>query len=169
MKLLLSLATIACVSSLAAYALAQGMGPPGGNPQSPGPGGMGQPGRNSQGPGPGASGGSPGAIGQPAPPGAGHRGNGPHAGPAGHAGGQPFNPGRWRGGHWWHGTHGARPGWWWVVGPNWYWYPGPIYPYPDFYIPAGMSGGFWYWCDAYQQYYPYVGACPSGWRAVPAQ
>ena len=30
----------------------------------------------------------------------------------------------------------------------------------------GMAAGYWYWCDAYQQYYPYVGACPSGWRAV---
>jgi hypothetical protein len=159
MKLLWRLATIACVSSLSAYALAQGMGPPGGGPQGQGPAAMGQPGGNPAG---------PGAVGQSAPPGAGRPGNGHRAGRGEHAGDQPFNPGRWRGGHWWHGSHGARPGWWWVVGPNWYWYPTPIYPYPDFYIPAGMSGDFWYWCDAYQQYYPYVGACPSGWRAVPA-
>jgi hypothetical protein len=26
--------------------------------------------------------------------------------------------------------------------------------------------GYWYWCDAYQQYYPYVTDCPSGWRPV---
>jgi hypothetical protein len=42
-------------------------------------------------------------------------------------------------------------------------------PYPDPFTPPEMASSFWYWCDAYQQYYPYVGACPSGWRAVPPQ
>lgn len=28
--------------------------------------------------------------------------------------------------------------------------------------------GMWYFCDAYGAYYPYVGQCPGGWRAVPA-
>jgi len=32
---------------------------------------------------------------------------------------------------------------------------------------TAAAPGFWYWCDDYQQYYPYVGACPSPWRAVP--
>jgi len=78
-----------------------------------------------------------------------------------------FDHGYWRSGHWWQGEYGGRLGWWWIVGPNWYLYPQPLYPYPDPYAPPGASAGFWYWCDAYRQYYPYVGACPSGWRAVP--
>jgi len=80
-----------------------------------------------------------------------------------------FDHGYWQGGHWWHGSYGGRLGWWWIVGPDWYWYPGPIYPYPNPYLPPGAVTGFWYWCDFYHQYYPFVGACPSGWRAVPAQ
>jgi hypothetical protein len=80
-----------------------------------------------------------------------------------------FDHGYWRGGHWWHGPYGGRDGWWWIVGPDWYWYAAPVYPYPDPYVPPGQAAGTWYWCDAYQQYYPYVGACPSGWRAVPMQ
>lgn len=80
-----------------------------------------------------------------------------------------FNHGYWQGGHWWHGPYGDRLGWWWIVGPDWYWYPQPIYPYPNPYLPPGAVTGFWYWCDFYQQYYPFVGACPTGWRAVPAQ
>jgi hypothetical protein len=104
-----------------------------------------------------------------------------HAGPGGHWGGgggawhghpgygdiHHFDRGYWNGGHWWHGNYGDRFGWWWIVGPNWYWYPAPIYPYPEPFLPPGAVTGWWYWCDAYQQYYPYVGACPSGWRAVP--
>ncbi len=74
----------------------------------------------------------------------------------------------WDGGHWWHGHYGGRLGWWWIVGPDWYWYPTPVYPYPNPYTPPGYAMGWWYWCDTYQQYYPYVGACPSGWRPVPA-
>lgn len=75
----------------------------------------------------------------------------------------------WHGGHWWHGHYGGRWGWWWIVGPDWYWYSAPVYPYPDPYLPPGATPGYWYYCDFYQQYYPYVGACPSGWRSVPAQ
>ena len=80
---------------------------------------------------------------------------------------QHLDASAWHGGHWWHGTYAARPGWWWIVGPDWYWYPTAVYPWPDPYTPADMASGYWYWCDDYQQYYPYVGACPSGWRAVP--
>jgi hypothetical protein len=80
-----------------------------------------------------------------------------------------FNWTYWRGGHWWRGPYWGRVGWWWIVGPDWYWYPAALYPYPDAFTPAEMANGFWYWCDAYQQYYPYVGACPSGWQAVPPQ
>jgi len=80
-----------------------------------------------------------------------------------------FDHGRWEGGHWWHGGYGGRVGWWWIVGPDWYWYPEVVYPYPNPFVPPGQPPGVWYWCDAYQQYYPYVGACPSGWRAVAPQ
>jgi len=70
----------------------------------------------------------------------------------------------WRAGHWWRGTYGGRYGAWWIVGPDWYWYPEEVAPIPDPYTPPGMTAGYWYWCDEYQAYYPYVGACPSGWR-----
>jgi hypothetical protein len=80
-----------------------------------------------------------------------------------------FDHGHWRGGHWWHGGYGGRDGWWWIVGPDWYWYSAPVYPYPDAYVPPGMTSGYWYWCEQYQDYYPNVGACPSGWQAEPAQ
>jgi hypothetical protein len=78
-----------------------------------------------------------------------------------------FDNDRWRGGHWWNGNYGGRVGSWWIVGPNWYWYPTQTGPIPDPYTPAGAAPGYWYWCGAYRQYYPYVGACPSPWRAVP--
>jgi hypothetical protein len=111
------------------------------------------------------------AIGSAAadPPHSGHYAHGQH-GWVSHEGWHPdfrrFDHDRWHGGHWWHGPYGGRLGWWWIVGPDWYWYPAPIYPYPDPYIPPGLAAGPWYWCDAYQQYYPYVGACPTPWRAV---
>lgn len=98
-----------------------------------------------------------------------------HGGPSGHPGDgwhgdiHHFDYGYWNGGRWWHGDYGGRFGWWWIVGPNWYWYPAPVYPYPQPFVVPGGVAGWWYWCDAYQQYYPYVSACPSGWRAVPAQ
>jgi hypothetical protein len=41
----------------------------------------------------------------------------------------------WRGGHWRHGYHDGRLGWWWVAAGFWYFYPSPVYPYPDPYIP----------------------------------
>jgi hypothetical protein len=77
-----------------------------------------------------------------------------------------FDHGHWRAGHWWHGAYANRDGWWWIVGPDWYWYPTPVYPYPDPFTPPGLAPGYWYYCDSFQTYYPYVGACPSGWTAV---
>lgn len=74
---------------------------------------------------------------------------------------------QWRQGHWWRGTYAGRYGAWWVVGPDWYWYPEVLAGIPDPYTPPGMAPGYWYWCDFYQQYYPYVGACPSPWRPLP--
>lgn len=95
----------------------------------------------------------------------GHHNWAPH--PGWHGDIHHFDINYWRGGHWWHGPYFGVVGWWWIVGPDWYWYADPIYPYPEPYVPAGSATGFLYYCDAYQQYYPYVGACPSGWRAVP--
>jgi hypothetical protein len=69
----------------------------------------------------------------------------------------------WREGHWWRGDHYGRFGWWWIVGPDFYEYPSAVAAYP---APPLPVQGFWYWCDAYQQYYPYVAVCPTGWRPV---
>lgn len=87
----------------------------------------------------------------------------------------------WRGGRWFHGWHGSRIGWWWIVGGAWYWYPAPIYPYPNPYTPPVVVQApaapavepqalppTWYYCDHPAGYYPYVPDCASGWKAVPA-
>jgi hypothetical protein len=76
---------------------------------------------------------------------------------------------QWRGGHWWWGSYGGRYGAWWIVGPDWYWYPNELAVIPDPMTPPAMAPGFWYWCEAYQQYYPYVGACPIPWQQVAPQ
>jgi hypothetical protein len=78
---------------------------------------------------------------------------------------------RWRGGRWYHGRHGGRAGWWWIVGPTWYFYPAPIYPYPDPYLPPtvpptpGPGAQYWY-CANPPGYYPYVPQCAVPWRLV---
>ena len=77
------------------------------------------------------------------------------------SGGGQFH--KWQGGHWWRGNYGGRYGAWWIVGPDWYWYPTETAVIPDPYTPPGMTPGYWYWCQDYNAYYPYVGACPSGW------
>lgn len=85
----------------------------------------------------------------------------------------------WRSGHWHHGRHDGRLGWWWVVAGVWYFYPEPVYPYPDPYTPpvvvieqsppvAVQPTQYWYYCEAAGGYYPYVPSCPGGWKAVPA-
>jgi hypothetical protein len=88
---------------------------------------------------------------------------------------------RWRGGAWFHGPHGGRDGWWWVVGPDFYFYPAPVYPYPDPYTPPVVAvappvapapapaAQTWYYCANPQGYYPYVPQCAVAWQAVPAQ
>ena len=84
---------------------------------------------------------------------------------------------RWRGGHWYHGRHAGRTGWWWIVGPAWYFYPAPIRPYPDPYLPpvevapppaAITPPQYWYYCANPPGYYPYVAQCRSRWKRVPA-
>jgi hypothetical protein len=80
--------------------------------------------------------------------------------------------GVWRSGHWRHGVHGGRSGWWWVVGPTWYYYPAPIYPYPDPYWPpdaGAVAPGYWFYCPDNGAYYPYAADCPGGWNGVPAR
>lgn len=87
----------------------------------------------------------------------------------------------WRGGHWYHGHHDGRLGWWWVAGALWYLYPRPIYPYPAPYVPPEVfvappvrtaptppPDAYWYYCEPRRAYYPYVRNCPVPWRVVPA-
>lgn len=85
---------------------------------------------------------------------------------------------RWRDGHWHHGKHGGRFGWWWITAGTWYYYPAPVYPYPDPYLPptvviepepAPQQEPIWYYCKSSRNYYPYVSVCPEGWRTVAAQ
>lgn len=78
--------------------------------------------------------------------------------------------GVWRSGHWVHGEHTGRRGWWWVAGGIWFFYPVPIYPYPDPYMPplieAPLAPGYWYYCDDPPGFYPYVAECHMPWHAV---
>jgi hypothetical protein len=96
----------------------------------------------------------------------------------------------WATGHWYHGDHDGRLGWWWVVGGAvetalWYSYAAPVYPYPDPYVPPQMieapmppapapqavqptPPALWYFCRSSGKYYPYASACPEGWQTVPA-
>lgn len=80
--------------------------------------------------------------------------------------GAPLSTRRWNGGHWYHGLHNGRMGWWWAVGPDWFFYNAPVYPFPDIYGPPGAGTGWWWWCDVRHDYYPYVTTCPSGWRRI---
>jgi hypothetical protein len=78
--------------------------------------------------------------------------------------------GYWGTGRWYHGYHGGRFGWWWIVGPTWYIYPAPVYPYPNPYIPptiAPAAAPSWYWCPNPAGYYPYVATCSVPWQPVP--
>ncbi len=82
--------------------------------------------------------------------------------------------GRWRGGHWFHGDHFGRLGWWWIVDGAWYSYPAAVYPYPDPYVPPmvvtqGPASQYWYYCASVNAYYPYVAGCPEGWKQVVPQ
>jgi hypothetical protein len=77
-----------------------------------------------------------------------------------------FDLANWQHGGWQHVRHNGRLGWWWVVGTDWNFFADPVYPYPDLYTPANMPFGWWYWCDSYQEYYPYVTYCPLPWESV---
>jgi len=45
----------------------------------------------------------------------------------------------WRSGHWYHGLHAGRPGWWWVVNGVWYFYPRKVALIPDPYLPPTVT------------------------------
>jgi hypothetical protein len=79
--------------------------------------------------------------------------------------------GVWSGGRWFHGDHGGRAGWWWIVGGIWYFYPAPVYPYPDPYVPpvaVTPPPQYYYWCSVPAGYYPQVPVCRVPWQPVPA-
>jgi hypothetical protein len=49
-------------------------------------------------------------------------------------------------------------------------YAAPYYAAPGYgYAPAPTALTTWYWCDPYQQYYPYVASCPTAWRGSPVK
>ena len=84
----------------------------------------------------------------------------------------PGEHGAWTGGHWHHGWHSGRLGWWWFAGGAWYFYDAPVYPYPgyvsDYYVEDyGAPGQYWYYCPSPAGYYPYVQRCSAPWQPVP--
>lgn len=106
------------------------------------------------------------------------------------SGGVQADPRHHHGGHWGGGFHGyhSYPRFGLYFGlpiyPRFY-YSYPYYPYyppsiatvpssPPVYIerpaPPAMQqqfpGGYWYYCNNPEGYYPYVTDCPAGWRQV---
>lgn len=90
----------------------------------------------------------------------------------------------WREGSWYNGRYEGRHGWWWVVGEKRFFFAEPFYPIPPYPYGADVERPVpptpepppiltgkqeWYYCEASNQYYPYVSRCPGGWRTVPAR
>jgi hypothetical protein len=50
-----------------------------------------------------------------------------------------------------------------------YAYSAPYYSYAPGYAAPAAAPGYWYYCPAYQAYYPYVEDCPGGWQPVAPQ
>jgi hypothetical protein len=80
--------------------------------------------------------------------------------------------GGWHGGGGWNGGEGAALGLGLGLGllggalATAPYYAAPYYASPGYgYGPAPVATT-WYWCDPYQQYYPYVPSCPTAWRQV---
>ena len=98
------------------------------------------------------------------------------------------------GGGWRPAAYGPGPGWGGGRGPAWrvgYYGPGYVYPYGAAYYsqplvyaaqpvvaysapsqPMVLSSQtqppVWYYCEASEQYFPYVQSCTSGWQTQPA-
>ncbi len=73
-------------------------------------------------------------------------------------------------GHWYHGSHNGRYGWWWGDGLGWSNYPYAVgwdnYDYDNYSQP--YANQTWYYCSDPAGYYPYVTQCNTSWQAVPA-
>ncbi|OQX10237.1 MAG: hypothetical protein BWK76_21015 [Desulfobulbaceae bacterium A2] len=86
---------------------------------------------------------------------------------------------QWRRGRWYHGHHGDRQGWWWIIGSTWFWYSAPVYPYPALEelepepataeppLTTDPTGQYWYYCTDPSGYHPYVPSCYGLWQLVP--
>ena len=70
----------------------------------------------------------------------------------------------WRGGHWFHGPHEGRLGWWWIASNAWYYYSAPVYPYPA-YVPPPPA--VYYYGGYPAGYYPYVTRYAVRWWPYP--
>lgn len=47
--------------------------------------------------------------------------------------------------------------------------PAPVQAAPEMpSVAVQPAAQFWYYCEAQRGYYPYVAACPTGWKTVPA-
>ncbi len=72
-----------------------------------------------------------------------------------------------RAGHWSHGWHNGRYGWWWGYDP-YLWSSDGLY---DDYSGDGQAyaSQSWYYCSDPAGYYPYIAQCNTSWQTVPAQ
>ncbi len=116
-------------------------------------------------PGGGGASGHPGGGGTRGYTGGGRPGHPSGGGVYGHPGGGRV-PGHPPGAHWApreHGFHHGVRGWFFVGGAPWYWW-----DYPGVYTAPPPPPSYWYYCPAYEAYYPDVTSCPEDWVAVPA-
>jgi hypothetical protein len=72
-----------------------------------------------------------------------------------------------RAGHWSHGWHNGRYGWWRGYDP-YLWSSDGVY---DDYSGDGQADASqsWYYCSDPAGYYPYIAQCNTSWQTVPAQ
>lgn len=45
--------------------------------------------------------------------------------------------------------------------------PPPVVVTPPVVVAPPPPQRYWYYCESYRAYYPTVGYCPEGWRAIP--
>ena len=76
------------------------------------------------------------------------------------------------GGHWDHGWHNGRYGWWWGgAGLGWTYYADPWWGYQDYGnydYNHPYAAQTWYYCSDPAGYYPYVTQCNTAWQPGPA-